>query len=238
VQERYRQMHFFEVGRELIVFVDQVRQTENGFAGRWLHRLLHSYVRTLDQIEQEVVESARTGAHLTPPSDDGDLRDYLFATRRIVRATLTEIGEASTEWRISEVVCKVSPLKAAIWGQRAERFIRDADRAATTVTVGLDAWRLRAEAIVADRAARQVGRKPREEEIDAEFARLVKQDFTLGQEALLFLPDTDPEGEIMYKFIGIVRRDPEAPEQFDRLEQKIRQRIERITSGEETLGAR
>jgi len=227
LRERFEQMHHFEVGRDVILFVDQCQESGTGIVARWVHRLIDSAARPLDGIEQEIVETIQIGAHLAPPATDEDLREYLLGTERIVRAELTKIGEASTEWQVTEIISDTPPLRSATHEETAEAA---GNRTSTRITVSLDAWRLRAKAILDYRTARQGQQPPTQQEIETQFARLVREELTPGQEAILFIPNKDPKSRIAYKYTGIFRGDTDNPQRNEQFERRVRQQIEDITS--------
>jgi hypothetical protein len=232
LRERFEQMHHFEVGRDVILFVDQCQESGTGIVARWVHRLIDSATRPLDDIEEEIVDAIRTGAHLAPPTADEDLREYLLGTVRIVRAELTEIGEASTEWQVTEVICNTPLLRSATHDRKKATVEATGNRTSTRITVSLDAWRLRAKAILDYRTARQGRQPPTQQEIETQFAQFVRDEFTPGQEAILFLPTEDPKSRIAYKSPGIFRGDTDNPQRIEQLQRRVRQQIEEITSSQ------
>jgi hypothetical protein len=93
--------------------------------------------------------------------------------------------------------------------------------------IGLDPWRLRAEAVVAYQAA-QDSKQPRAEAaVRQEFARLIQAELPVGREAILLtraLPGS-PGGSIRHKLVAIVFANPTEGQPMERLQEAVRQMI-------------
>lgn len=229
----------FTAGGDLILFLDQCRQTDvnsssGSSSGATVCRCLFRWDarnprRPLDAREEEVMKVIETGAHLNPSSPSV----YLEWSEAAVRAKLTKIGEKSSQWQLKGVLC--ATVRATIHPPHRGSFLRPANQEEfeayakqmpTTLSVGLDPWRLRAEAICGYRAVQQPGRPATEKEIQKEFARLVRTELPPGREAILFIrPQEDAPGKAAWKLVGILRDDPGRPRQIDQLEKRVRQMV-------------
>lgn len=223
----------FRVGRDVILFLDQCRQTD---AGAEFHCVALRFDQgprdSLDDCDKKIMELVTNGAYLMPKPTIF-LDQYLMASERVVRAELKKIGGTSaerrvTEWRVTGVV-HVNPPGREGFSPRAltkDELEAYAKQTPATITVGLDPWRLRAEAIVRYRAAQEPGQAPTEERIQAEFTRLVGAELTVGQEAILMLrPRENARDKNAFKLVGIVRSDPDKARNVDQLEKTIREMI-------------
>lgn len=219
-------LSFFKVGREVILVLGQGRQTEAGVECPCLIRWSVSNPQSrpvpreyLDRREKEIFELVKSGKYLVP----GPMPLRIRASERVVRAKLTKIGQRSTDWQITRVlhVRPAAPGLAAI--APAEGQGTQAQNQGPPATITLDTWRLRAEAIVRYRAAREPGQASTEKKIQEEFARLVGAELALGREAILFLgPKESAGGKGACKLIGILHGDSDDPDRIEQLEKQVR----------------
>jgi hypothetical protein len=222
----------FEVGsRDAVLFLNQCSRADDVVTCNCLARwsvnnpdFRQTPQEYLDEREKEIIEVVKAGTHLTPQATPQSMAPYVKASERIVRAKLKKIGETTAQWQVTSVLRLAPPSgKRSADGASQQRRAKPSDEATpATITVGLDTWQLRAEAIVNYRAARS--RKPpaAEEEIRKEFARLVGAELTVGQEAILFIKSGEATGEKeLHRLLGIVHGDPDNPKRLDQLEKEF-----------------
>jgi len=221
----------FVVGREVILILR--RPLEGTNPAVWLPGGMSRDFpeHPLDKQEKEIVEEIKTGAYLRPDTLTGkleayELGPYTVRSERVVRARLVKIGETSAQWQVSGVLCVAPPP-----GQEPGRApaanhpakVLQAEKPAT-ISVDLATWRLRAETIARYRAAQQPGTAVKEEDIQVEYARLLKDELPPGREAILFIrPRKKPEDETVYKLIGILYGDADKANRLDQFDKAIRE---------------
>ena len=219
-------LSFFKVGREVILVLGRCRQTEAGMECQCLIRWSVSNPKFrpgpreyLDRREKEIFELIKSGKYLVPSPMPLRIR----ASERVVRAKLTKIGRRSTDWQITRVL-HVRPAAPGLAANApAEGQGTRTQNQGPPDTITLDTWRLRAEAIVRYRAAREPGQASTEKRIQEEFARLVGAELALGREAILFLrPKERAGGKGACKLIGILHGDSDDPDRIEQLEKQVR----------------
>ena len=231
VKAEHARLVNFEVGGDAILFVDHARAADHTLVWRLLGAWYDVPSKNpLDEREKEIVEVIRTGAHLTPSLRPEDLAIYVRSSERVVRASLTKIGSTSAEWTVASV------LYVARFDRRPitvpfpkEKLAEESDRLlGTTITVGLDVWRLRAETVVNHQADQDPDRGSTEEDIQAEFDRMVQAELVVSREAILFLkPGETAQDGVTYRVVGILHEDPQKARPIDEFEKTIRNTIEK-----------
>ncbi|MGA2066708.1 MAG: hypothetical protein ABSG86_17155 [Thermoguttaceae bacterium] len=222
----------FVVGREVILILR--RPLEGTNPAVWLPGGMswgHPPERPLDKQEKEVVEEIKTGAYLRPDTLTGkleayELGPYTVRSERVVRARLVKIGETSAQWQVSGVLCVAPPPGQSPGSAPAGNHPAKALQAEkpATICVDLATWRLRAETIARYRAAQQPGTAVKEEDVQVEYTRLLKDELPLGREAILFIrPREKPEDGTAYKLIGILYGDADKANRLDQFDKAIRE---------------
>ena len=226
IQAKTVSMAGFRPGREVIAFVQPLEQPDDPLAYRYSGM---SYdvppKHPLDKHEADIVETIRRGAHLTPRLAVETVGPYVHSSELIVRARLEEIGDTTAEWRVSGVLY-ADPAGPLGPPRRPETVAKDTAEASerlngTTVTVGLDPWRLRAEAVVNYCAAHEPDKPTTEEEIQEKYAGLVKAELSVDREAVLFLRTGANDGPATYSIVAILHDDPEDQERMETIETTI-----------------
>jgi hypothetical protein len=215
----------------------------------------------LDKYEKDVVDVIKTGAHLRPvgmPSRPGacELLPCIRCSERVVRARLVKVGETSAQWQVSGTLYVAPPPEpypysapevlyraprprqepgTASAGNRPAKVVQPEKPA--TISVELATWRARAETIVGYRVAQQPGAAVKEKDIQAEYARLLKDELPPEREAILFVrPGEKPGDGAVYILVGIASGDPEKADSLDQHEKTIREVIAKIAKGNDNIG--
>ena len=217
----------FAPDREAIWMIDSFVQGPDGVVCRPRSTSYDSPPRrSLDRCEEEIVEVLRSGIHLTPPLEKVDFYVQSLPRVRLVRARLVKLDPASTEWQVTRVLlCK--EIDAAT-GRHVPLEVAPFSGAKLpcTWTIPLDSWRLRAEAVVRYRAARDPKSAVTEDDIQKEFRRLVESELRPDQEAVLGVrPEKDTEGRESLRALILFSEGPGRSQTIDRLERQIRERI-------------
>jgi hypothetical protein len=228
VRAEVLRMNNFEVGREVIFFLRDRSQAGN--IAIWLSGGMSFDAPPqfpLDKHEKEIVGVITTGAYFRPDVTPGGLGPYIKASERVVRARLVRIGETSAEWQVSGSLYVASPPGQKPGGSPGKNHPAEAmqPEKPATISVDLAAWRLRAETIVRHRASQQRGATVKEEDIQSEFNRLLKDELMPGREAILFIKPRKPGDLSVYKLIGIRYGDADKANSLDRLDKAIREII-------------
>lgn len=213
----------FQPGRDVILYLDQCHKSGDVVAcrhGGATYDVPPKHL--LDDHEKEIVEVVRSGAHLTSADKYPDR--YIPRCDLVVRGRLERVGQASAEWKVMGVLYIAPPGGPRQPGQPAA--IAPGPQTAPApeaITIGLEPWRLRAECIIRYRPEKGPAKAPPGKEVAEEFARLVKAELTVGQEAILFLKGPPAaEAEAPHGLIGILRGDPAKPGDLDRIEKRLR----------------
>ena len=226
----------FKASHDVILFVDRVRKTDGVLFCRT--KGISCDVppsHPLDEHEKEIVEFIKSGAHLTPALVPGGLGPYVRSSDIVVRPRLTKIGETAAEWEVAGVVHTAPPDHGPPAAKRTskEQAAEESTKlAGTTIKVGLDAWRLRAESIVNYRGTQQPDKPVKEgdiqKDIQKEFAGLVETELQVGREAILFLRKSSRTKEtVTYGLVGTLHDDPKKKIRIDDMEKKIREMIKK-----------
>ena len=212
----------FEIGRKVILFLDQGWKPGEPLVCRYQGMIYDVPPRRLlEETEKEIVETIRSGSYLSPDINPADLGPYLRACESVVRAKLTQIGKTSASWKVEAVLHVGLPSKG---GERDP----EQEPPPATIAVGLDTWRLRAEAIANYRAAQQGKSSATPQEVKKEYDRLVGSELRIGLQAILFIRSQESAGEkSTFKLIGILRDDPGNRNPIDRTDAKIREEIKK-----------
>ena len=232
-----KRRHFEVGGRDVVLFLNQCRSADNAVVCQCLAKwsginpdFREDPQEYLDKREKEIIEVIKAGTYLTPKTTPESMAPYVKASERVVRGKLRKIGTTTAEWQVTSVLHLAPPSgKRSADGALQEEPAKPQDEATpATITVGLDTWQLRAEAIVNYRAARSRKQPAAEEEIRKEFARLVGTELTVGQEAILFIKAGEATGEKeVHKLLGIVHGDPDDPKRLDQIEKEFPDLINR-----------
>jgi hypothetical protein len=224
----------FAVGRDVIIYL------AGGPKVWWCNAMAFdtspSRKDSLDKDEKEVVEGIRTGEHLRPLVAP---ERYLERSKRVVRARVVKVGETSAQWQVSGLLYVAPPPGqrpgSTPAGNRPAKVVQPEKPA--TISVELATWRARAETIVRYRVAQQPGAVVKEEDIQVEFTRLLKDELTPGREAILFIgPRGKPEDGSVYKLIGILYAAAGKPNSLDQQDKAIREVIAKIAKGDYNTG--
>jgi hypothetical protein len=215
----------FERGRDAIVFLEECRTTERGLLGRILAAAHCDPPEfALDEYEEQIIEVVRTGASLKV--QEGNLREYIRNADRVVRAELTQLTDTSAEWKV------VSSIRVGLQDDgRTESGTRKSESVPSTIAIGLDPWRLRAEALARYHTPGEPNRGPDEKEIHDRFVRLVNTELRIGDQAILFVKSRhDANNAGKYKLVGLLASDPSKPQQLEECNGRIRKMIEEADS--------
>jgi len=223
LQEEIAKAVYFERGGDAIVFLEECRKTEQGLMGRMLAPAYNGSPRfTLDDFEGEIIEVIRTGANLKV--QEGNLSEYLRGAERVLRAELTRLTDTSAEWKV------VSNLYIASQDDgRTHGGTPESPGLPGRIAIGLDPWRLRAEALVRYRTPGEPNRRLDEKEIQDLFVRLVETELKVGEQAILFVKSRHSASDAgKYKLIGLLASDPSKPQQLEKCDGRIRKLIEEV----------
>jgi len=209
-----------EAGREAILLLGPGRE-HNGLVVAPIRQICHDCPSSdpLDEQERRMIEVLEAGSHLSPPGDPEDLSAYVRSSEFVVRAELTAVDPRTTHWEVRRVL----------------HVGRDAGEVAgrvepsTTIAVGLDPWRLRAESIARYRAMRKQADMLQEEDVLRQFVFLLENELPIGREAILMLRSrmiTDKDevagtDEGPHKLIAILPGGSPTNEQIDRVERSV-----------------
>jgi len=213
---------YLHVGVEIILGLAEFRRRGGDWQFRYNHVDRDTPRRSLNDREKEIREVVASGTYLVPPGLGPEyVGQYINHSDRIVRAELTARSPAKAEWRVEDVLY---PLPSsgqdrggqAVRGAAGKTAATTPDAAKpTTITIGLDPWRLRAEAIVRGRSpAREPNGKLDEDAVRQELQRLVLAELALGQKAILFVREPDGLGQDLFRrhddddLVGILKGDP------------------------------
>jgi hypothetical protein len=235
--DEVRKLAGFEPGRNVLIFLNSVETPARPgdpvvcISGGTCFDVPPRF--PLDAFEKEIVEVVRTGAYLTPESETaGSLGSFIRSSDRIVRAKLAKAGETTSDWTVSSVVYAgiTRGRGEGAWTKPLEPLQLEAETArvqGSTVTVGLDPWRLRAESVATYETAVKREGPPGEEAIRKQFDQLLGSELAAGTEAILFLRTAEtPKAEAAFGLVGILRADPVQPDRLDSFEKAIRRTVE------------
>ena len=228
VREHVVEMNQFEKGREVVVLLQEGRRTAVNPVYEWRGAWTGPHRPPADQRQKKVFEIIKAGSHMTPPDHPADLAIYVQFSKRIVRARLLSVGEESMQWELTGKIyhrrSQPRPDTAAEQSNQAA-----AVAAGETITVSLEPWRIRADAIARHGTKPQPGQAPPDEAVRRELSRLLERELHEGRQAVLFLgrvgrgaKDGGP-----VELIGIVHEDPDKPQYIDRFEETVARLIER-----------
>lgn len=202
-------MRYVPVDKDIILGLAEVHRPGEGWRFRANSVDWDRPKRPLDDREKAMRQVFASGTHLVPPGLAPDLVGrYITSSDRIVRAELTARIATKAEWRVEGVLHQLPGTKAATTPNAARP---------ATMTIGLDPWRLRAEAIVRGRfPAAEPNPKLDEFAVQQEFQRLVRAELELGQKAILFVREPDGLGQSLFRrnadgdddLVGILKGDP------------------------------
>jgi hypothetical protein len=236
--------NYFKVGREVIVFLMGGPQGTNPAVWLSLAGCYDSPHFPLDNFEKAIVDVIKTGTHLRPditPPREGMCRllPCIRSSERVVRARLVKVGETSAQWQVSGLLYVAPPPRqrpgSAPAGNGPAEAVQPEKPA--TISVELATWRARAETIVRYRVAQQPGTAVKEEDIQVEFTRLLKDELTPERGAILFIrPREKPGDGAVYMLLGIAYGDPDKANSLDQHEKAIRKVIAKIAKGEYDTG--
>jgi len=253
--------NYFKAGRESIIFLRGGPQGTNPPVWPACGGVYDTPFYPFDKYERDVVDVIKTGAHLRPVGIPGrpgacELLPCIRYSERVVRARLVKVGETSAQWQVSGLLYVAPPpepcpysapevlYRAPPPGQRpgaapAEKHPAEAvqPEKPATISVDLATWRARAETIVRYRVAQQPGTAVKEEDIQVEYTRLLKDELTPGREAILFIrPREKPGDGAVYLLVGIAYGDPDKANSLDQHEKTIREAIAKLAKGDDNNG--
>jgi hypothetical protein len=236
--------NYFKVGRESIVFLRGGPQGTNPPVWPACGGFYGGPPYPLDTFAKDIVDVIKTGAHLRPvgmPSRPGacELLPCIRCSERVVRVRLVKVGETSAQWQVNGTLYVAPPPEqkpgTAPAGNRPAEVLQPEKPA--TISVELATWRARAETIVRYRVAQQPGAAVKEEDIQAEYTRLLKDELPPGREAILFiLPREKPGDGAVYILLGIVYEDADKANSLDQHDKAIREVIAKIAKGDDNNG--
>ena len=218
ISETYK----FKAGREVILTLGPCRKTEDAVVAPFL-RVFHGAPgwRSLDQFEEQMVDLLAAGVHMMPRCIPEAMGFYIPSCERIVRGRLAGIDDGTAQWEVASVLfhrrSKAGESNPPGTGPRWPKRLM----------IGLDPWRLRAEAVAAYRARQDSKRPATEEAAQKEFTRLIEAELPVGREAILLvrpLPGS-PGGPVRYKLVAIVFADAEEGLSIERLQEAMLQMI-------------
>jgi len=205
---------YFEVGKQRILFVYR-EYIEDGTVSCGAQNTC------LDEGEKNILQVVESGEYLRPRNAHGSLGFYIRKSERIVRARLVKLDGTTSRWEVSGILY-VRPAGLAAGRRGGVLGEQTPPHGLATMTLSLEPWQLRAEAIVRSRHTQAADAKATEEE----FRRLVSAELKVGREAILFLRATDyPEQIALDTVLGMVSEDPNDPKRLDRLAESIRNMV-------------
>lgn len=234
----------FKAGREVILTLGACRKTDERVVAPLLH-VFHdaSRGRSLDQHEKEIVDILEAGVHMMPRCIPLRIKAdamkgkssvhtmpqripeamgfYIPSCERIVRGRLVRGDDRTAEWEVVNVLSEGPPKPI----KRSTGPISVAE--SKRLTIGLDPWRLRAEAVAAYRAAQDSNQPATEEAVRKEFTRLIDAELPVGREAILLVRTLQgsPGGPVRHKLVAIVFAKAREGQSIERLEKAIRAMI-------------
>jgi len=205
---------YFEVGKQRILFVYR-EYIEDGTVSCGAQNTC------LDEGEKNILQVVESGEYLRPRNAHGSLGFYIRKSERIVRARLVKLDGTTSRWEVSGILY-VRPAGLAAGRRGGVLGEQTPPHGPATMTLSLEPWQLRAEAIVGSRHTQAADGKATEEE----FRRLVGAELKVGREAILFLRATDyPEQIALDTVLGMVSEDPDDPKRLGRLAESIRNMV-------------
>jgi hypothetical protein len=239
----YDRIHY-GFDQEILLGLAEFRRRDGVWHYRAGYSFRGSHIRPLDDEEETLRKIVADGTFLVPASlESSHAQTYIRLSDRIVRAELREIGAATAEWRVEETLSPLSPAAGEPGppAKRAppEKTPREAPPPPrpATISVGLDPWRLRAEAIVRGREARPLGAQLDEAAVRREFDRLLKAELPAGQKAVLFVREPNGKYPDLFRrheyhdLVGILKGDVAKP--LDEVARAIRRLVEAGDRGKE-----
>jgi len=226
VWEHVLTMNRFAKGSEVILLLQDRRETAINPEYQWWGTWGDSLRSPIDRYQEKILDVFESGSHLTPPGNPDDLAIYIQLSEKIVRARLVKIADDSAQW---ELVGKVHyPWLRRSVGPQQPAEAGDGPPV-ESLDFSLEPWRIRAEAIVRRGLTLQPGQSPPEEAVRRQLSLLVGQELKPGKEAVLFLRHQRKDGlhKTRHPMLGIVYADPVNPRSLDQLESSIVEIIEK-----------
>ena len=230
----------FQKGRGVILFLENCRRINGGTEARIFGITIEQPgERSLNRVEQDILTALGRGSYLMPKPND--MEPFIRSSDGIVRARLRKIEERSTEWEVLGEPLFIAPSSR---GRGLFHFGRGTDRSNTgarskpkgLLTLALDPWCTRANAIVWNTTTISSPEKPGveyvrppviSEFVEPVFQQIVKKDFTVGREAILFVALCKQRGgKLTYRFVGILYGDPDRPKHLDELSERIQKAVQ------------
>jgi len=230
----------FQKGRRVILFLDNCRRINGGTEARIFGITIEQPgERSLNRVRQDILTALGRGSYLMPKPSD--VEPFIRSSDAIVRARLRKIEERSTEWEVLGEPLFVAPSSR---GRGHFDFGDGTDPSGTQprskpqslLTLSLDPWWARANAIVWNTSTISSLEKPGveyvrppviSEFVEPVFQQIVKKDFTVGREAILFVAlCKQRDGKLNYRFVGILYGDPDRPKHLDELSERIQRAVQ------------
>jgi hypothetical protein len=165
----------YEVGRDVIFYLNQPRKTASGVLYDLTSSAFDAPEHSLDDLEGTIVAIIEDGSYLELESTGKEVR--VATDGMTVRAQLIDLSESSARWKVTAVVS----------GELEKGFI----------VIDHEVFHLRAQAIAQHRI-RQTGQATRTDEIQRDiFSALLRRELAVGREALLLVSPVRKTGEAM-----------------------------------------
>jgi len=184
----------------------------------------------MDGDEKHVLACVTSGEFMRPRSNSNvDPGFYIRKSKRIVRARLIKLEGGTSRWKVSDVLWTKPPgfFAGAIVPHQEASGQEEILQGTSEISLSLEPWQLRAEAIVRARDGRPADENATKKAIEKEFRRLTDAELKVGREAILFLRPCDHSDEKeLDTVLGIVAEDPNNPDGLDRRAASIREKID------------